>query len=90
MPTDPISLDFGSNANGGQVALASNHLAPSAEQLQAKFIRLRNEWKVQRRHQSSTMKIATLPSYQRIIGMGPAAVPFLSRIQRQPIHDIES
>jgi hypothetical protein len=47
--------------------------------VQKKFFRLRDEWKVQRRHESSTMKMVMLPAYQNIIGMGPVAVPFLLR-----------
>src|SRR5437879_6063995 len=44
-----------------------------------KFLRLRDEWKSQRGHESSTMKLVLFPAYQHIIGMGPAAVPFLLR-----------
>lgn len=48
-------------------------------QIEAKFIRLRGEWKAQRRHEPSTMKTVMLPAYQKIIGMGQPVVPLLLR-----------
>ena len=48
-------------------------------QVGKKFTRLRDEWKAQRGHEPSTMKVVMLPAYQKIIGMGPAVVPFLLR-----------
>jgi hypothetical protein len=50
-----------------------------AVQIERKFMRLRDEWKAQRGHEPSTMKSVLLPAYQKIIGMGPAAVPLLLR-----------
>jgi hypothetical protein len=47
--------------------------------LEKKFLRLRDEWKAQRGHEPSTMKTVLLPAYQKIIGIGPAAIPFLLR-----------
>jgi hypothetical protein len=44
-----------------------------------KFLRLRDEWKAQRGHEPSTTKAVLLPAYQKIIGIGPAAIPFLLR-----------
>jgi hypothetical protein len=44
-----------------------------------RFIRLRDEWKTQRGHEPSTMKAVMLPAYQKIIGMGPVAIPLLLR-----------
>jgi hypothetical protein len=52
-------------------------LATDSSQLTRKFIRLRDEWKAQRGHEASTMKTVLLPAYQKIIGMGPDAVPLL-------------
>lgn len=52
---------------------------PVASWVESKFIKLRDEWKAQRRHQSSTSKIVMLPAYQKIIGMGPDVVPLLLR-----------
>lgn len=44
-----------------------------------RFLRLKTAWKAQRRHESSTQRMAMLPAYQAIIGMGPDAVPLLFR-----------
>ena len=55
----------------------------SPESPKQKFMRLRDEWKIQRRHESSTVKMVMMPAYQKIIGMGPAAVPFLLRGWKQ-------
>lgn len=44
-----------------------------------KFNRLKDEWKAKRGHESSTVKIIMIPAYQKIIGMGQDAVPFLLR-----------
>lgn len=44
-----------------------------------KFVRLRDEWKRQRAHESSTVRMVMHPAYQTIIGMGMEAVPFLLR-----------
>jgi hypothetical protein len=44
-----------------------------------KFIRLRDQWKAEKRHESSTIKLVMHPAYQTIIGMGQDAVPFLLR-----------
>jgi hypothetical protein len=47
--------------------------------LEEKFTRLKNEWKKQRGHEPSTMKVVMLPAYQKIIGMGPDVIPLLLR-----------
>jgi hypothetical protein len=52
-------------------------LGTDSTQHTRKFIRLRDEWKAQRGHEPSTMKTVLLPAYQKIIGMGPDAVPLL-------------
>jgi hypothetical protein len=44
-----------------------------------KFIRLRDDWKSNRGHCSDTVSLVMHSAYQRIIGMGPAAVPWLLR-----------
>jgi hypothetical protein len=50
-----------------------------------RFRRLAAEWKQQSRYLSNTAQMAMLPSYQRIIGMGLPAVPFLlEELQREP------
>ncbi len=59
--------------------------APPAPQLRARFQDLANEWKRESRYLSNTVQMAMLRSYQRIIGMGPAAVPLiLEELQHEP------
>ncbi len=49
------------------------------------FETLANRWKADTRFLSSITDIAMHPAYQRIIGMGPAAVPYVLReLERQP------
>jgi hypothetical protein len=62
-------------------ALSANGQPPLCE----RFRRLAAEWKEQSRHLSNPAQIALLRPYQRIIGMGPAAVPLiLQEMQREP------
>src|SRR5436309_7003881 len=50
-----------------------------------RFQRLAAEWKEQSRYLSNTAQMAMLKPYQRIIGMGLPAVPFiLEELQREP------
>lgn len=57
------------------------------ERIRDRFARLRTEWKEQSRFLSNTAQMALLPSYQRIIGLGPAAVPLiLEELEREPDH----
>ncbi len=52
-----------------------------------RFRRLATEWKDQSRYLSNSAQMAMLPSYQRIIGMGPAVVPLiLDELRREPDH----
>lgn len=61
--------------------------APSATELGATFLDLARRWKDERGPSSSTTELALCPSYQRIIGLGPAVVPFLLReLEREPDH----
>jgi hypothetical protein len=51
------------------------------------FLSLARRWKEERRPSSSTTELAMCPSYQRIIGLGPAVLPFLLReLEREPDH----
>jgi hypothetical protein len=60
--------------------------APAVE-LEAVFQDLVRRWKEERGPTSSTTEMALCPSYQRIIGLGPAAVPLLLReLERAPDH----
>jgi hypothetical protein len=55
------------------------------EDTRERFRRLAAEWKTKSRHLSSTAQMALLDPYQRIIGMGWDAVPFiLEELRREP------
>jgi hypothetical protein len=59
----------------------------SSKVVEERFRRLASEWKDQARFLSNTMRMAMLPSYQRIIGMGMPVVPLiLEELQREPHH----
>jgi hypothetical protein len=49
------------------------------ESIEQKFLRLRDQWKADTAHVSSTSQLVLHPAYQAIIGMGPIAVPLLLR-----------
>lgn len=52
-----------------------------------RFAELTGEWKVKKQFLSSVSQIAMLPSYQQIIGMGPAALPLIfAEFEREPDH----
>lgn len=51
----------------------------SSADLEQKFLRLRDRWKRDTVHISSTTRQVMHPAYQAIIGMGPAVLPFLLR-----------
>jgi hypothetical protein len=55
--------------------------------LPGRFRRLAAEWKEQSRFLSNSAQMAMLRPYQRIIGMGPPAVPLiLEELRREPGH----
>jgi hypothetical protein len=59
----------------------------SAAQLEALFQDLVRRWREERGPTSSTTELAMCPSYQGVIGLGPAVVPLLLRgLERQPDH----
>ncbi len=61
--------------------------ADRAAAVSARFDRLAGEWKKQSRFLSNTAQMAMLRPYQRIIGMGPEAVPLiLDELRREPDH----
>lgn len=54
---------------------------------QDRFPRLTAEWKQESRYLSNTAQMALLRPYQRIIGLGRAALPLiLQELQREPDH----
>jgi hypothetical protein len=61
--------------------------ASRAESHKEEFSRLVRDWKQTRGHTSSAAKLATHPSYQKIIAMGQVAVPLiLQELEREPDH----
>jgi hypothetical protein len=58
---------------------------PSEADIHERFRRLVSQWKAESRYLSNTAQMALLHPYQRIIGMGSAAVPLiLQELQREP------
>jgi hypothetical protein len=56
-------------------------------ELEQVFDQLARGWKEERGPTSSATEMALCPSYQRIIGLGPAVVPLLLReLDRDPDH----
>jgi hypothetical protein len=56
-------------------------------ELEKRFASLAAQWKAERGHFSSIVKLCTHPAYQQIIGMGGKAVPLiLSELEREPDH----
>ena len=57
---------------------------PSLDQ---KFQSLAQDWKRETRFASLTNQMFLIPSYQRIIGLGPGAIPLILReLQKEPNH----
>lgn len=57
----------------------------STDSLQQKFSRLAAQWKDETAHVSLAAQRAIHPAYQRIIGIGPDAIPLiLEELQRSP------
>lgn len=57
------------------------------EDEERKFRRLAGQWLRETEHVSSIKKACMHPAYQRIIGMGPAVVPYLLReLEQNPDH----
>jgi hypothetical protein len=55
--------------------------------LESLFNKLAEQWREDTKTASSITDIALNPAYQRIIGMGPVAIPFiLRRLQKEPEH----
>ncbi len=68
-------------------APATLPLDSSAKSVNERFQRLAAAWKEQARYLSNSMRMAMLPPYQRIIGMGMPVVPLiLEELRRQPHH----
>src|SRR5438270_5309892 len=60
---------------------------PAEAELEKTFLELAEQWRRETAVLSSVSKKALHPAYQRIIGMGPAAIPLILReLQRSPGH----
>lgn len=58
---------------------------PTETSVRDRFRQLASEWKDQSRYLSNVTQMALLKSYQKIIGLGPAAVPaILEELQHTP------
>ncbi len=69
------------------MATIADVIAPPKAVSEATYPALVREWKTERGPTSSTTEMSMLPSYQRIIGLGPAVVPLLLReLEREPDH----
>ncbi len=73
------------------VCKATKHfLAPVLAQendLSHRFQELAKTWRRESQYTSSVHEMSMHPAYQRIIGMGPVAIPFLLKeLQRRPDH----
>ncbi len=56
-----------------------------SKKLREKFIRLTNQWRMERGTSSNMTTIHLQPSYQRIIGLGPAVLPLIfEAMSREP------
>lgn len=66
---------------------APRRVQASENPVERLFEALANNWRHETSHISSTTKLIMHPSYQSIIGMGPAVVPLLlRRLQQGPEH----
>jgi hypothetical protein len=61
------------------MALSAEFNLVVASWVEDKFIRLRDQWKAERAHESSSFRLAMHPAYLKIIGMGTDAIPLLLR-----------
>ena len=62
----------------------TSFIAPP-RRLEALFEQLASQWRSETLYQSSTTAACTHPAYQRIIGMGPQAIPLiLNELDREP------
>lgn len=63
------------------------HETPTSAQVREQFEALAADWRDQSKYLSNSRQMAMLKPYQRIIGLGRAAVPLiLEDLQRDPDH----
>ena len=62
-------------------------ITKSRSALESEFKSLVSQWRNETSHLSSATRMAMHPAYQRIIGLGPDALPLiLSELKREPDH----
>ncbi len=66
-----------------QTQPVAEYLAARRAKVSARFQALTEEWRQQHAAMSSITDIATLPSYQKIIGLGEDAIPLILAELRQ-------
>lgn len=67
------------------VALKNENSQEVEEKLSRLFEELAEKWKKETAFDSTMLRITMHPAYQRIMGMGPAALPFIFRdLAKQP------
>jgi len=78
--------DVGESVTRGGKASDLSSVASSVD-IERLFTLLASEWEESTRYISSMTEMATHPAYQRIIGLGPAALPLIFReLRRNPNH----
>ena len=64
---------------------SADQLVPSPTDLEQTFQELTRQWQEETAHLSSQTQMAMHPAYQRIIGLGPVALPLIFReLERRP------
>lgn len=75
---------------GWQADIAENYYSPASRQegnIVQEFYQLVNQWREETRYLSSISQISMHPAYQKIIGMGSAAVPLiLGELKQRPAY----
>ena len=62
-------------------------MSSNSDQLESRFVRLKDEWKQQSQYLSNTTQMAMLRPYQQVIGLGSSVVPLILReLAREPDH----
>src|SRR5437667_11034541 len=59
--------------------MASVPAIPAAETIEKRVVRLLGTWREQTAYLSSSTRITEQPTYQELMAVGPAALPFLFR-----------
>lgn len=81
--TEAVFRAYGREGTADFVVLET----PNRAGIEDLFHQLAGEWQEERGPMSGVSEVAMLPSYQRIIGLGPAVIPLLLKeLQERPDH----